>query len=133
MSVSRRNLMAALLAGTGLATLGELGCSGGCRPSEPENIDPLMDTLSATAAAAKIGARWIDAEFYDNDPKPEELLQSIFDGAPPTAEDFDAANVRELIATKIRADFSERRTTWLDNWLLSNTELQVYGYVALMR
>ena len=130
MSVSRRELVKSLLAGVALAGVGGVGCRG-CRGG----FDPVVETLWAAEQAQTLGERWLKVTYKDQDqPEPEakELLAQIFDDAPPAQSDYDAAAVREQLAAKIREDFTQDRTTWLDNWLLSNTELAVYGYVALI-
>lgn len=127
-SHSRRAfLLDAALAAGGLAALLS-GCGGSHDPGPltPE-AKALAGTRQAAAEAAQIGEAWLKAG--DNKATFARLVKGAVGDAPPA----DAAALKALVAERHKADLEGNRLILVNGWVLSSTEVHLYGLVALSR
>jgi hypothetical protein len=61
---------------------------------------------------------------------PAVLAASIEAGVPEVVLPSRAAR-RAALAARVRADFAEGRTLWVDGWLLADTEARLYALTAI--
>jgi hypothetical protein len=108
-----------------LILLAALAASGCARRGETAGPVPAMVAmrLDATESHA-IGKAWLARRSSES---ADALAKRVLgEGAPATPSAL-WAHVRD----RVRADFGAGRTERLQGWLLSETELALYGFIAL--
>ncbi len=114
MNPSRREVLVLL------AALAAAGCGRG----GTDRLDPLIALRLDRKQARAIGRAWLDRRSEEH---PHVLAHRVLgEGAPATPSAL-WAHVRQ----RVRDDFDAGRTERLQGWLLSKTELALYGFIAL--
>lgn len=109
-----------------VAWVGVLGVAGVRRL--PASRDWWTDLWSDRPGARRIGLACAAA--FDRGRDPAALAATIEAVVPEVACPLRVVR-RAALASRIRRDFAEGRTVWVDGWLLADTEVRLYALTAL--
>jgi len=129
--LTRRHVLAALLAGGVMASAGLLALLAG------RTNDPLTESLRSILGAAFKSARHIGLIFLASTPseRDSELLRSHFmDSSPAIGQAIatsDGESLRQALIQDISDDFTIHRITLVEGWVVSLTEVRLCALCAL--
>jgi hypothetical protein len=130
-NVTRRRAMSIGVGGLGAALLfwRRRGSPGGDSASVCDRVLALFEHRSAAAA---IGSAVLQR--YPHERDRQWLLAQLLADAPEPASRWlqsDDSLLHDWLRQRMRGDFANARTVWVDGWLLAQTEARLCALAAL--
>lgn len=126
------------LAGAGLALGTAMAMPGAMAAALAPPGQPVMGDLIGSVLRMfrdPVTVRWIGSSCVRCWSAPifrEAVLDEIFGTDRARLETGDDAQVHDWLRGQVREDFAAGRTTTIDGWVLSRTEVRLYGLVTLV-
>ncbi len=118
-------ILAASCAWLGVPGLRVLSGSGAADAAPLSLI--LAGLFTDRRSAGAVGAAYLRS-VDDAEARPERLMRSILGDSPAT---MGQAELKQVIGTRIRGDFTENAVVVVDGWMLSRTEARLCALIAL--
>jgi hypothetical protein len=124
----RRRMLAILAASCAWFGVPGLRVLSGSGAADAAPLSPTLAGLFTDRCSAEaVGAAYLRS-VDDAEARPEWLVRSILGDGPAT---MDQAELKRVIGTRIRRDFTENAVVMVDGWMLSRTEARLCALIAL--
>jgi hypothetical protein len=93
----------------------------------------LVGLFAHPKSARAVGEAYLAGAPMDSSaPRLMDQLGTMLPPGRSTIDEANDAELRQLLATRIRADFEKGRVVDVDGWILASTEARLYALAALL-